>query len=163
MKVLDAGRVAISGISVGIARASVEEGVKWVKARKERYGVRSDNPGLTSAGRTLAQLGAEVDAARLLMYRSAWLMDEGRPFSQAASMAKMISGDLAMKAPTEVLDVIGPEGASLDHPVQRFFRDAKLYQIGEGSSQIQQLILSRAMFADEDAKPAKKEPAHAGR
>ena len=71
-------------------------------------------------------------------------------------MAKLISGDLAMKAPTEILDVIGPEGASLDHPVQRIFRDAKLYQIGEGSSQIQQLIISRLLLADE--KPAAKQP-----
>ena len=63
-------------------------------------------------------------------------------------MAKLISGDLAMKAPTEVLDVIGPHGASLDYPVQRYFRDAKLYQIGEGSSQIQQLVISRHLLAD---------------
>lgn len=160
MKILDAGRVAISGISVGIARASVEEGLKWVRPRKEAYGIVPDSAGLTFAGKVLAQLASEVDAARLLMYRSAWLMDEGRPFSKEASMAKLISGDLAMRAPTEVLDVIGPEGARLDHPVQRFFRDAKLYQIGEGSSQIQQLVISRLLLADE--KPAVKEPATAG-
>ena len=160
MKILDAGRVAISGVSVGIARGAVEEGIKWVKPRKAQYGITPDSPGLTAAGRTLAQMAAEVDAARLLALRSAFLMDQGRPFSREASMAKLISGDLAMRAPTEVLDVIGPEGASLDHPVQRYFRDAKLYQIGEGSSQIQQLVISRLLLADE--KPAAKIPAHAG-
>ncbi|MDE2039898.1 MAG: acyl-CoA dehydrogenase family protein [Elusimicrobia bacterium] len=149
MKVLDAGRVAISGISVGIARAAVEEGIKWVKPRKADYGILPGQAGLTAAGRTLAQLASEVDAARLLTLRAAWLMDSGRPFSREASMAKLISGDLAMRAPTEILDVIGPAGASLDHPVQRFFRDAKLYQIGEGSSQIQQLVISRQLLAED--------------
>jgi alkylation response protein AidB-like acyl-CoA dehydrogenase len=94
----------------------------------------------------LAQIAAEVDAARLLTLRAAFLMDSGRPYSREASMAKLISGDLAMKAPTKILDIIGPHGASLECPVQRFFRDAKLYQIGEGSSQIQQLVISRHLL-----------------
>ncbi|MBI4377344.1 MAG: acyl-CoA dehydrogenase family protein [Elusimicrobia bacterium] len=158
MKVLDAGRVAISGISVGIARGSLEEGLKRVRERKEEYGIRPDNPGLTVAQRTLAQLASEIDAARLLYLRAACLMDQGRPFSKEASMAKLISGDLAMKAPTEILDLIGPEGASLDCPVQRFFRDAKLYQIGEGSTQIQQLVISRHLLNE---PVREKELAHA--
>ncbi|MHB2026592.1 MAG: acyl-CoA dehydrogenase family protein [Elusimicrobiota bacterium] len=162
LKILDGGRVAISGISVGIARAALEEGVKWVKARKAEYGIAPENPGLTFAQKTLAQIAAEVDAARLLTHRAAFLMDSGRPFSQEASIAKLISGDLAMRAPMEILDVIGPAGASMDSPVQRFFRDAKLYQIGEGSSQIQQLVISRALLADpQPAKPATRTPAHA--
>jgi alkylation response protein AidB-like acyl-CoA dehydrogenase len=148
MKVLDGGRVAISGISVGIARAALEQGLSWVKARKKQYGIRPDSSGLTAAARTLAQLASEIEAARLLTLRSAFLLDAGRPYSQEASMAKLISGDLAMRAPTEVLDVIGPHGASLDCPVQRYFRDAKLYQIGEGSSQIQQLVIGRHLLSD---------------
>lgn len=147
MKILDGGRVAISGISVGIARAALEEGLKWVKPRQREYGIRPDSAGLTAAQRTLAQIAAEIDGARLLTLRAAFLMDSGRPYSREASMAKLISGDLAMRAPTEVLDVIGPYGASMDCPVQRYFRDAKLYQIGEGSSQIQQLIISRHLLA----------------
>lgn len=146
MKILDGGRVAISAIAVGIARASLEEGLRWVKPRCKEYGIRPDSAGLTAAQRTLAQLAAEIDAARLLTYRAAGLMDAGAPYSQEASMAKLISGDLAMKAPTEVLDIIGPAGGSLNCPVQRFFRDAKLYQIGEGSSQIQQLVISRHLL-----------------
>ncbi|MBI5201576.1 MAG: acyl-CoA dehydrogenase family protein [Elusimicrobia bacterium] len=148
MKVLDAGRVAISGISVGIARASLEEGIRHVKPRKEHFRIAADQPGLSSAGRLLADLATEVDAARLLAYRAAALLDAGEKFTMAASMAKLFSGDLAMKAPTIVLDLFGFEGATLDNPVQRFFRDAKLYQIGEGSSQIQELIISRHLLAD---------------
>ncbi|OGR89855.1 MAG: hypothetical protein A3J74_11370 [Elusimicrobia bacterium RIFCSPHIGHO2_02_FULL_57_9] len=76
-------------------------------------------------------------------------------------MAKLISGDLAMRAPTEILDVIGPTGASLDCPVQRYFRDAKLYQIGEGSSQIQQLVISRQLLGEPVPSGAPPQPAHA--
>lgn len=159
MRILDGGRVAISGISVGIARGALEEGIKWVKPRQKEYGIRPDSAGLTAAQRTLAQIASEVDAARLLTLRAAFLMDSGRPYSREASMAKLISGDLAMRAPTEILDVIGPAGASFDCPVQRYFRDAKLYQIGEGSSQIQQLVISRQLLAE--PAPAAPEPAHA--
>ena len=159
LKILDGGRVAISGISVGIARSALDEGLRWVAARKGDYGIVPENPGLTFAQKTLAQIAAEVDAARLLTHRAACLMDAGRPFSKEASMAKLISGDLAMRAPTDILDVIGPEGASLDCPVQRAFRDAKLYQIGEGSSQIQQLVISRMLLADKPRAEDKKKAA----
>ncbi|MBI5629995.1 MAG: acyl-CoA dehydrogenase family protein [Elusimicrobia bacterium] len=152
MTVLDGGRVAISGISVGIARAALEEGIKWVKPRQKEYGIRPNSAGLTAAQRTLAQIAAEVDAARLLALRAAFLLDAGRPYSREASIAKLVSGDLAMRAPTEILDVIGPHGASFDCPVQRFFRDAKLYQIGEGSSQIQQLVISRLLLSEAAAE-----------
>ncbi|MBI4423181.1 MAG: acyl-CoA dehydrogenase family protein [Elusimicrobia bacterium] len=148
MKVLDAGRVAISGISVGIARAALEEGIRWVKPRKRDFRIRPDTPGLSSAGKLLADLATEVDAARLLAHRAAVLVDRGEKFTKEASMAKLMSGDLAMKAPTLILDLFGFQGASLDCPVQRYFRDAKLYQIGEGSSQIQELIISRHLLAE---------------
>ncbi len=154
MRILDAGRVAISGIAVGIARAALEEGVGAVRSNPAAYGIRPDAPGLTGAQRMLAQLAAEIDAARLLTFRAARLLDSGRPYSREASMAKLISGDLAMKAPTEILDLLGPAGGSLDCPVQRSFRDAKLYQIGEGSSQIQQLIISRFLLAEPVPSPA---------
>ena len=146
MRVLDAGRVAIAAVSVGIARAALEEGIRRVKARPADYGLDIPSPGLTYAQKTLAQIASEIDAARLLTHRAAWLLDSGKPFAREASMAKLISGDLAMRAATEIVDLIGPEGGSLDSPVQRYFRDAKLYQIGEGSSQIQQLVISRQLL-----------------
>jgi len=146
MKVLDAGRVAISGISVGIARGALEAGVQWVKERKTQFGI-GEGPGLRAAAKLLADLAAEVDAARLLALRAAALMDAGRPFSKEASMAKLISGELAVSAPTRVLDLMGPEGGNMDNPVGRLFRDSKLYTIGEGSSQIQELIIGRALLS----------------
>lgn len=148
MRVLDGGRVGISGVAVGIARGALEEGTRWVRERKAEFGIRPDSAGLTQAQKTLADLAAEVDAARLLTLRAASLLDRGERHSKEASMAKLFSGELAMRAPTLALDLFGPHGASMDNPVQRYFRDAKLYQIGEGSSQIQELIISRHLLAD---------------
>lgn len=147
MRVLDGGRVGISGVAVGIARGALEEGVRWVKARKKSFKIVEGWPGLSAAGKVLADVAAEVDAARLMTHRAATLLDTGKPYSRESSMAKLLSGDLAMRAPTQVLDLFGPYGASMDCPVQRYFRDAKLYQIGEGSSQIQELILSRHLLS----------------
>ncbi len=148
MRVLDGGRVGISGVAVGIARGALEEGIRWVKPRKHQFKIRPDNPGLTGAQKLLADIATEIDAARLLTLRAALLVDNGERYSKEASMAKLMSGDLAMKAPTLILDLFGPHGALMRNPVQRYFRDAKLYQIGEGSSQIQELIISRHLLAD---------------
>lgn len=153
MRILDGGRVGISGVAVGIARGALEEGIKWVRARKEEFGIVAGSAGLTGAQKILADVAAEVDAARLMTHRAALMLDRGEKYSKEASMAKLLSGDLAMKAPTIVLDLFGPYGASMDNPVQRYFRDAKLYQIGEGSSQIQELIISRYLLADETPAP----------
>lgn len=147
MKVLDGGRVGISGVAVGIARGALEEGVSWVRQRKKEYSIGRDWPGLSGVGKVLADIATEVDAARLLTQRAALLLDQGEAYSQEACMAKLMSGDLAMKAPTVILDIFGPAGGSMDCPVQRYFRDAKLYQIGEGSSQIQQLVISRHLLS----------------
>ncbi|MFH1724358.1 MAG: acyl-CoA dehydrogenase family protein [Elusimicrobiota bacterium] len=147
MRVLDGGRVGISGVAIGIARGALEEGVRWVRERKREFDIGREWPGLSSAGKLLADVATEVDAARLLTYRAAALHDSGKRFAREASMAKLMSGELAMKATTRLLDLFGPYGASMDCPVQRYFRDAKLYQIGEGSSQIQELILSRHLLS----------------
>jgi alkylation response protein AidB-like acyl-CoA dehydrogenase len=147
MRVLDGGRVGISGIAIGIARGSLEEGVRWVKERKSDFEIGPEFPGLSGAGKILADIATQVDAARLLAHRAALLLDAGEKYSKEASMAKLLSGDLAMSAPTAVLDLFGPFGGSMDCPVQRYFRDAKLYQIGEGSSQVQELILSRHLLS----------------
>ncbi|MEE8424237.1 MAG: acyl-CoA dehydrogenase family protein [Elusimicrobiota bacterium] len=147
MKVLDGGRVGISGVAVGIARGALEEGLAWVRERKKQFSIGREWSGLSGAGKVLADVATEVDAARLLTQRAALLLDKGEKYSQEACMAKLMSGDLAMKAPTVILDLFGPAGASLDGPVQRYFRDAKLYQIGEGSSQIQQLVISRHLLS----------------
>lgn len=148
MRVLDGGRVGISGVSVGIARGALEEGLKRVKSRKKRFRLNGDSAGLTYAQKLLSDIATEVDAARLLYLRAAWLLDQGRKFSKEASMAKLCSGELAMRAPTLALDLFEEFGSSMDCPVQRYFRDAKLYQIGEGSTQIQELIISRYLLSE---------------
>lgn len=146
MQILDGGRVGISAVSVGIARGALEEGLKWVKSHRKDFRINGD-PGLTYAQKLLADLASEIDAARLMVHRAAWLADTGRPFGTEASMAKLLSGELCMKATTQVVDLFGEFGGTLDCPVQRYFRDAKLYQIGEGSTQIQELIISRHLLS----------------
>jgi alkylation response protein AidB-like acyl-CoA dehydrogenase len=153
MKVLDGGRVAISGISIGMARGSLEAGLAYVKERKAQFGIGPDNPGLTWAQKILADLATEIEAARLMMLKAAWLADHGREYSMAASMSKLFSGELAIKAPTMVLDLFAEEGGRPDNLVQRLFRDAKLYQIGEGSTQVQELVISRWLLGDVKKKP----------
>lgn len=153
MKVLDGGRIAISGISIGMARSALEHGLARVRERREAFGLSPDNPGLTCAQKLLADLATEIEAARALMLRAAWLMDSARDYTLAAAMSKLYSGELQMRATTRVLDLFGEEAAGLDHPVGRQFRAGKLYQIGEGSTQIQQLIISRQLLAD--SKPKK--------
>lgn len=162
MRILDGGRVGISGISIGIARGALEEGIRWVKPRKAAFKIRPDSPGLTAAQKILADVATEIEAARLLMLRAATLVDLGERYSKEASMSKLMSGDLAMKAATIVLDLFGADGASMNCPVQRYFRDAKLYQIGEGSSQIQELIISRHLLADDIPIKPKPENTAAG-
>lgn len=103
-------------------------------------------PGLTGVQKFLADLATEVEAARLLVLKAARHMDAGMAYAQEASMAKLYSGELAMKASTMALDLFGEPAASLSGCVQKFFRDAKLYQIGEGSSQIQELIIARNLL-----------------
>ena len=141
MRILDGGRVGISGISLGIARGAVELGIRWVKPRKLRFGI-DGSPGLTAAQKLLADLHAETEAVRLLVLKAATLLDRGAPFSHEASMAKLLSGELAMKASTLILDLLGPAGGSMDCPAQKFFRDAKLYQIGEGAANITKAIIA---------------------
>jgi alkylation response protein AidB-like acyl-CoA dehydrogenase len=101
----------------------------------------------------LADIATEIEAARLMMLRAAWLADHGREYSMAASMSKLFSGELAIKAPTMVLDLFAEEGGRPDNVVQRLFRDAKLYQIGEGSTQVQELVISRWLLGDLKKKP----------
>ncbi|MBI4051732.1 MAG: acyl-CoA dehydrogenase family protein [Elusimicrobia bacterium] len=148
MNILDAGRVGISGISIGMSRGVVEEGIRWVKERKKQFKISGDSPGLTAAQKLLADLATEIEAARLLMLKSATLLDQGKPYSKEASMSKLFSGELVMKATTQVLDLFGEYGGTFDCPVQKAFRDSKLYQIGEGSSQIQELIISRHLLSE---------------
>jgi alkylation response protein AidB-like acyl-CoA dehydrogenase len=143
MKTLDAGRIGIAAQAVGIARAALEASVAYAKERRS-FGVPIGQHQMIQW--MLADMATAVDAARLLTWRAAVLKDRGKPYGPAAAMAKLFASETAMRVATDAVQVHGGYGYTKDYPVERFFRDAKITQIYEGTSQIQRLVVARALF-----------------
>jgi len=144
MKALDGGRIGIAAQAVGIARAALEASLAYARERKS-FGVPIAQH--QQIQWMLADMATQVDAARLLTWRAATLKDRGRPYGTAASMAKLYASEMAMRVTTDGIQVHGGYGYIKDYPVERFFRDAKITQIYEGTSQIQRLVIARAVLA----------------
>ena len=143
MQVLEGGRIAMAAMGVGIAQAALDQAVKYMKQR-------------TAFGRTLAEfnglqgmisdIATEVEVARLLTLRAASLKDHGEPAMHAAAMAKVFASETAMKAATRAVQIHGGAGYITEFPVERIFRDAKLTEIGEGTSEIQRMVIAREIL-----------------
>ena len=142
LAILDGGRVAIAAMSVGIAQACLEQAVAYAKER-EAFG-RKIGANQGTAFRC-ADMAVAVDAARLLTYRAAWLHDAGRPFHQEAAIAKLYASEIAVDAGRHATQVFGGYGFVDETPVSRYYRDAKALEIGEGTSEIQRLIIARGL------------------
>jgi alkylation response protein AidB-like acyl-CoA dehydrogenase len=143
MRALDGGRIGIAAQAVGIARAALEASVAYARERRS-FGVPIGQHQMIQW--MLADMATAVDAARLLTWRAAVLKDRGRPYGPAAAMAKLFASETAMRVATDGIQVHGGYGYITDYPVERFFRDAKITQIYEGTSQIQRLVVARALF-----------------
>jgi hypothetical protein len=143
MTVLDGGRIAIAALSVGIAQAALEHSIKYAKQRKQFGKSLSEFQGIQFK---LADMATEVEAARLLTYRSAKLKDEGKDFKFAASMAKYFASEIATKATNEAVQIHGGYGFIKEFPVEKLYRDVKLMTIGEGTSEVQKMIMARALL-----------------
>jgi alkylation response protein AidB-like acyl-CoA dehydrogenase len=139
---LDDGRIAIAALAVGLAQACLEHAVDYATARHAFGRPIGSNQGVAFQ---CADLQVMVDAARLLTYRAAALKDAGRPIKQAAAVAKLYSSEAAVTATRIVTQVYGGAGFIEDSPVARFYRDAKILEIGEGTSEIQRLVISRGL------------------
>ncbi|HUG56496.1 MAG TPA: acyl-CoA dehydrogenase family protein [Candidatus Limnocylindrales bacterium] len=139
-KVLDRGRVGIGALAIGLGRASLEAAVAHAKERRQFGRPIAD---FQMIQWHLARARTELDAARLLVHRAAALADAGRPFSAQASMAKLYASEAGSRAANASLQVLGGYGYLRDHPVERHLRDARLMEIGEGTSEIQRLIIAR--------------------
>lgn len=157
MKILDAGRVAISGVSLGMARGAIEWAIEEIKKQENKQKPRSlrqrwlkPNAGLTGEQKILARYAARLHAVRFLTHYAANLIDQKKRFAFYASLAKLLSGELAMQAATDCLDLFGEAAARFDNHVAKIFRDGKLYQIGEGTSEIQAMIISRHLMSNPD-------------
>ncbi len=140
MQVLEGGRIAMAAMGVGIAQGALDEALKYMKQRSAFGRTLAELNGLQGM---IADIGTEVEAARLLTLRAAVLKDAGRPAKIAASMAKVFASEVAMKAATKALQIHGGAGYITEFPIERMFRDAKLTEIGEGTSEIQRMVIAR--------------------
>jgi alkylation response protein AidB-like acyl-CoA dehydrogenase len=143
MQVLEGGRIAMAAMAVGIAQAAVDQSVKYMKQRTAFGKTLAEFNGLQGM---LADIVTDVEVARLLTLRAAWLKDAGRPAMHAAAMAKVFASEAAMKAATKAVQVHGGAGYITEFPVERIFRDAKLTEIGEGTSEIQRMVIAREIL-----------------
>jgi alkylation response protein AidB-like acyl-CoA dehydrogenase len=140
MQVLEGGRIAMAAMAVGLAQGALDEALKYMKQRSAFGRTLAELNGLQGM---IADIGTEVEAARLLTLRAAALKDAGRPARGAASMAKVFASEVAMKAATKALQIHGGAGYITEFPIERIFRDAKLTEIGEGTSEIQRMVIAR--------------------
>lgn len=142
MTALDSGRITIGASAVGIARAALELAVGHARQREQFGKPIAQFQGVSFM---LADMKVQLDAARLLVQRAAWLKDQGRPFSTEAAVAKLFATDMAMKVTTDAVQVLGGAGYTQDFPAERYMREAKAMQIVEGTNQIQRMIIGRSL------------------
>ena len=140
MQVLEGGRIAMAAMAVGIAQGALDEALKYMTQRSAFGRTLAEFNGLRGM---IADIGTEVEAARLLTLRAAVLKDAGRPAKIAASMAKVFASEVAMRAATKALQIHGGAGYISEFPIERIFRDAKLTEIGEGTSEVQRMVIAR--------------------
>ena len=141
MSVLDAGRIGIASQAVGIARAAYEKTIEYVKERKA-FGAPIGTFQMTQA--KIADMKCKLDAATLLTLRAAWLKGQGKPFSAEAAIAKLTASEAAMWITHQAVQIHGGMGYSKEMPLERYFRDAKITEIYEGTSEIQRLVIARS-------------------
>jgi short-chain 2-methylacyl-CoA dehydrogenase len=144
LHVLDIGRIGVAAMGVGLAQGALDEALAYAKERRA-FG-RPISKFQAIQGK-LADLATEIAAARLLTYHAAWLKDQNQPFGLTAAQAKLKTGRLAVRATEEAVQIHGGYGFIEEYPVCRFYRDAKILTIGEGTDEVQQMVIARALGA----------------
>ena len=145
MRTLDSGRVGIAALSLGIAEGAFEEALKYANTRKQFGQTIASFQGIQFQ---LSDIATEIEAGKHLMFHAAWLAQNGRPFSKEAAMAKLFCSELAMRATIKAIQVHGGYGYTKDYPVERMMRDAKICEIGEGTSEIQRIVIARHLLKE---------------
>ena len=143
MTTLDGGRIGVAAQALGLAQAALDHAVKYSKERVQFGKPIAANQAIAFM---LADMATKVDAARLLVYRAAYLKDKGLPYSKEAAMAKMYASDAAMAVTTDAVQIFGGYGYSREYPVERLMRNAKITQIYEGTNQVQRMVVSGALL-----------------
>jgi alkylation response protein AidB-like acyl-CoA dehydrogenase len=144
LHILDIGRIGVAAMGVGLAQGALDEALAY--ARERRAFGQSISKFQAIQGK-LADMATEIEAARLLTYRAAWEKDEGRNFTLTAAQAKLKTGRLAVRCSEEAVQIHGGYGYIEEYPVCRFYRDAKILTIGEGTDEVQQMVIARALGA----------------
>jgi len=145
MRVLDGGRISIAALGLGMAQGAFESALRYSKQR-EQFGKRISE--FQAIQWKLADMATEIDAARLLTLRSAWMKDNGMKTTLESSMAKLYTSEVAVRAANEGVQIHGGYGFVKDYPAEKFYRDVKLCTIGEGTSEIQRLVIARQLLKD---------------
>jgi len=144
LRVLDIGRIGVAAMGVGLAQGALDQALAYAK---ERRAFGRPIAKFQAIQAKLATMSTEIEAARLLTYKAAWLKDQGRSFSLTAAQAKLKTGRLAVRASEEAVQIHGGYGYIEEYPVCRFYRDAKILTIGEGTDEVQQMVIARALGA----------------
>ncbi len=145
MQTLDAGRVGIAALSLGIAEGALEQALKYSTERRQFGQPIGTFQGVSFQ---LADMATEIEAGKHLTYHAAWLAQHGKPYRKEAAMAKLFCSELAMRATIKAVQIHGGYGYTKDYPVERMMRDAKVCEIGEGTSEIQRIVISRQLLRD---------------
>ncbi len=145
LKTLDSGRIGVAALSLGLAEGAYQEALKYTSQRKQfgRY-----IAGFQGVHFALADMAAEIEAGTLLTYHAAWLKQHGKRHKKEAAVAKLFCSELAMRATTKAVQLHGAYGYTTEYPVERMMRDAKVGEIGEGTSEIQRLVIAREILGD---------------
>ncbi len=145
LKTLDAGRIGIAALSLGIAEGAYDEALKYAGYRKQFGKPIGSFQGINFQ---LADMALEIEAGTHLLYHAAWLKQNGKPFKKEAAMAKLFCSELAMRATTKAVQIFVCYGYTTEYPVERMMRDAKVCEIGEGTSEIQRMVIARHILGD---------------
>ena len=159
MATLDGGRIGIAAQAVGIAQAAYDVALRYAQERRQ-FGSRIAD--FQAIQFKLADMATEIDAARMLTYRAAWLKQEGRPHTLAGAQAKLFASAVARRQTGEAIQVLGGYGYTREFPVERYYRDAKITEIYEGTSEIQRIVIARHILAQQDDRGATGVPTVSG-
>lgn len=144
MQILDGGRISIAALALGIAQGAFEAALRYSQERRQFNQPIFDFEAIQFK---LAEMATQIDAARLLTLRAAWLKDNKRPTTRESAMAKLYASEIAVKVAEEAIQIHGGYGYTKDYPVEKFWRDSKLCTIGEGTSEVQRLVIARQLVA----------------
>ena len=143
LKILDGGRISIGALALGLAQAALDASIPYAQTR-EQFGRAIGT--FQGVAFMVADMATEIDAARSLVWKAAWLKDQGRDYGLVAAEAKLFASEVSARATNAAIQIHGGYGYTTDYPVERFMRDAKLTEIGEGTSQVQRLVIARQIL-----------------